>query len=147
MSRPKIARIATEMAQECLNMRARLVSRVVSGIFDDALREIGVKSSQLDILAAIASTAPVRRTDIGRYMHLDASTLTRNLRVMETNGWIEDVPEAADGRGAPVRLTDDGENLLERALPAWREAQRAATQTLGREGRAALVSVSKPLLP
>jgi hypothetical protein len=48
---------------ECLGFRARLLSRVISAVYDDALSEVGLKVSQFSLLNAIASregTRPVR---------------------------------------------------------------------------------------
>jgi DNA-binding MarR family transcriptional regulator len=136
------SRLAQEMGRSCLNMRARLVSRVITGIYDDELRPFGIKASQLNVLVTVAVMGPVRRTDVGRYMHLDASTLTRNLRVMETNGWIEEAADSSDGRGAPVRITAAGEALVAKAAPAWRNAQRRVSRLLGADGKTALMEMA-----
>ncbi len=127
-------------------MRARLVSRVITGLYDAELRPFGIKASQLNVLVAIAGMGPVRRTDIARYMQLDTSTLSRNLRVMETNGWIEEVDDAPDGRGAPLRLTSRGEALLGQIAPAWRSAQRRASRLIGKEQTAALREMASSVM-
>lgn len=142
VSDPATVRLAEEIGRSCLNMRARIASRVVTGIYDDELRPFGIQASQLNLLVAVAGMGPVRRTDVGRYMHLDASTITRNLRVMETNGWIEEIADPSDGRGSPIRITKRGEALITRAAPAWRSAQRKASNQLGKNGTAALMQLS-----
>jgi DNA-binding MarR family transcriptional regulator len=130
------------MARSCLNLRARIVSRVITGIYDEELRPFGIQASQLNLLVAVAGMGPVRRTDVGRYMHLDASTVTRNLRVMETNGWIEETADSTDGRGAPVRITHRGEALVAKVAPAWRSAQRKASKLLGENGTESLMQLA-----
>ena len=50
----------------------------------------------------------MRRSEIGRVIHLDASTLTRNLAVMLTNGWIEEVQDHADGAASPCGYEERG---------------------------------------
>ncbi len=40
---------------ECLGFRARLLSRVITAVYDDALAEVGLKVSQFSVLNAIAS--------------------------------------------------------------------------------------------
>ena len=96
----------------------------------------------MNLLAAIAYAGPVRRTDLAKTMHIDISTLTRNLSVMETNDWIAPVADRSDGRGAPIRITKAGKALLARAMPLWKNAQRRASELLGNDGRTALISVS-----
>jgi DNA-binding MarR family transcriptional regulator len=147
MSRDQTFRLAQEMGRTCLNMRARFVSRVVTGVYDDELRPVGIKASQLNLLVAVASMGPARRTDIGNYMHLDSSTLTRNLRVMTTNGWVEEVPDPSDGRGLPIRITATGEALLQKAAPAWRKAQRKTSRLLGTDGGSTLIGLAEGLIP
>ena len=90
-------RLAHEMACNCLMGRARLLARVLTGIYEEQLRPFGLKASQLNLLMVVAQAGPLRRSEIGRVIHLDASTLTRNLPVMLSNGWIEEVQD----RGRP----------------------------------------------
>ena len=76
-----------------------------------------------------------------RYADLDPSTLTRNLAVMATNGWIEDVIEGDDGRGDPVRITAKGRHLIDSVAPGWKKAQQRARKFLGDERAASLISL------
>ena len=139
-------RLADEMACNCLMGRARLLARVVTGIYEEQLRPFGLKASQLNLLVVVAQAGPVRRSDIGRVIHLDASTLTRNLAVMLTNGWIEEVQDHADGRGLPLQLTKSGQALLAEIAPVWRKAQQRAQEVLGANGSSVLMDVSNGLL-
>jgi DNA-binding MarR family transcriptional regulator len=139
-------RLADEMACNCLMGRARLLARVVTGIYEEQLRPFGLKASQLNLLVVVAQAGPVRRSDIGRVIHLDASTLTRNLAVMLTNGWIEEVQDHADGRGLPLQLTKSGQALLAEIAPVWRKAQQRAQEVLGANGTSVLMDVSNGLL-
>lgn len=129
------------LAETCLMIRARFVSRAITSIYEDELRPIGLKGSQLSLLASIALAGAISRVELGRMMHLDASTLTRNLRVMETNGWVETVA-AGDGRGRPIRVTKKGDTLLLAAMPAWKRSQRKAVDLLGNDGRTALLRLA-----
>jgi len=49
---------------------------------------------------------------------------------MKARGWLEVVPDK-DGRAQPFRLTPQGRKLLEKAVPAWREAQQQVKKVLG----------------
>lgn len=138
--------LAEQMAGSCLVVRTRLVSRVVSGLYDDALRPLGLKASQLNLLVVIARGGPIRRSEIGRMLHLDSSTLTRNLRVMLAHDWIKEVPDGQDGRGLPLRATPAGLTLLADAGPAWQAAQQDAARLLGEDGAALVMRLSAGLL-
>lgn len=135
-----------EIASECLMGRSRLVTRVLTGLYDEELRPFGVKASQLNLLVVVAQQGPIRRTDIGNMILLDPSTLTRNLQVMLANGWVEEVRDGEDGRGLPLCATERGKALLKDVAPAWRRAQQKARRLLGREGVALLQRISADLM-
>ena len=75
-------------------------------------------------------------------LQMDASTLSRNVKPLQAHGWLEVVPED-DARAQPFRLTPQGNRLIEKAVPAWQEAQRHATELLGDEGITLLDRVAK----
>ena len=71
-----------------------------------------------------------RPLEVCEYLQLDVSTLSRNVDRMKVRGWLEVVPDK-DGRAQPFRLTPQGRKLLEKAVPAWREAQQQVKKVLG----------------
>ncbi len=144
MSRSSNA-VADEIARDCVMSRWRMTNRILSGIYDEELRPFGLKSSQLGLLVAVTKAGPVRRVELGRILSLDPSTLTRNLAVMLRHGWIEDVPDDGDQRGAPLQSTAAGRRLLERAAPAWHRAQVRARKMLGSSGVDLIFSVAKDM--
>jgi|SRR5580698_5999105 DNA-binding MarR family transcriptional regulator len=135
--------IADQISSECMMMRWRMTNRVLSAIYDEELRPFGLKSSQLSLLVAVAKAGPVRRIELGKLLALDPSTLTRNLQVMLKHGWIEEVPDDGDQRGAPLETTATGRKLLDRIAPAWHRAQARAKKMLGSGGVDLIFSVAK----
>jgi DNA-binding MarR family transcriptional regulator len=126
--------IIDRIAGECLLRRARVLNRVLMGIYDHELRPFGLKATQLTLLVALAKVGPVRRIDIGKCLHLDPSTLTRNLKIMLTNGWIEEILDGEDGRGLPLQVTAQGRDLLHQIGPSWQKAQKRTQKLLGGAG-------------
>ena len=133
--------IAEQITSNCLMGRTRYLSRVLTSIYDEEVRPFGVQASQVTLLATIAAYGPVRRSNLGRWLHFDSSTLTRNLRVMLTNGWLEEVPDDKDGRGLPLQVTSSGAELLQALGPAWKQAQHRAVQLMGGEGQTAVMGL------
>jgi DNA-binding MarR family transcriptional regulator len=117
----------------CIAGRLRLLNRVVTNIYDDALRPLDLKVSQMNILVVAAKLGVARPAEVCEFLELDTSTLSRTVERMVANGWLEIVPEE-DGRSQPFRLTAEGHRLLERALPAWEKAQAEAKKLLGDDG-------------
>jgi DNA-binding MarR family transcriptional regulator len=126
--------IADEVARECFMTRWRTMNRVLAAVYDEELRPFALKSSQHSLLVAVTKAGPVRRIELGRLLSLDPSTLTRNLAVMLKHGWIEEVLDDGDQRGAPIETTAIGRKLLESSAPAWRRAQARAKKMLGSNG-------------
>ena len=130
--------IIDRIAHECLLMRVRKLDRVLTSIYDAELRPFGLKASQTNVLVLIAKAGPIRRIEIGKRLHLDPSTLTRNLKIMLINGWIQEIADGEDGRGLPVQVTAQGRDLLNQIGPSWRKAQTRTQKLIGDEGAALL---------
>lgn len=126
----KLDNLTDLIASECIAVRMRILNRVISKIYDDALRQRGAKVSQMNILVAVGKLGTARPADVCAALHLDVSTLSRNVERMKARGWLEVIPDE-DGRAQPFRLTSEGRKLLEQAAPAWKEAQEQAKQLLG----------------
>jgi DNA-binding MarR family transcriptional regulator len=132
------------IAKTCLAVRLRSLNRVVTNFYDDALRPLGLKVSQLNILVVAAKLGLARPAQVCDILQLDTSTLSRNVERMKANGWLEIVPEE-DARAQPFRLTTQGKRLIEKAVPAWEVAQRQAAELLGDQGVALLDKATKKL--
>ena len=143
MAKPENASIDT-IAKSCIAVRLRLLNRVVTSFYDDALRPLGLKVSQMNILVVTAKLGLARPARVCEILQLDASTLSRNVKPLQAHGWLEVVPDE-DARAQPFRLTDKGQRLIEKAVPAWEEAQRQATELLGSEGVALLNRAARKL--
>ena len=134
------------IARTCIAVRLRLLNRVITNFYDEALRPLGLKVSQLNILIVTAKLGVARPAQVCAILHLDTSTLSRNVERMRAHGWLEVVREA-DARAQPFRLTLRGKRLIEKAVPAWQNAQRQAMELLGDNGIALLDKVAKHLQP
>src|SRR4051794_1784857 len=129
----KPATTVETIATSCIAGRLRLLNRVVTNLYDDALRPFGLKLSQGNVLAVTAKLGVARPAQVCDLLELDTSTLSRTVDRMVGNGWLEIVPDQ-DGRAQPFRLTDLGRRLMEQAIPAWEKAQAEAKKLLGDDG-------------
>src|SRR5205814_9598083 len=132
------------ISRTCIAVRLRLLNRVVTNFYDDALRPLGLKVSQLNILIVTARLGLARPVQVCDILQLDTSTLSRNVERMRAHGWLEVVP-GEDARTQSFRLTTQGNRLIEEAVPAWEEAQRQASELLGDQGIALLDKAAKKL--
>jgi DNA-binding MarR family transcriptional regulator len=127
-------------------MRARLISRVITAIYDEQLRPFGIVSPQFALLVVISEIEPATRAEIGRYHHQDRSTLTRNLKIILSEGWVEEIQDEGGGRGRPIVLTKAGKDVLRKGAPAWRVAQARAKALLGENGAIAIMDIGNGIM-
>lgn len=121
------------VARDCIAVRTRLLNRVITNLYDEALRPLGLKVSQMNTLVVTAKLGVARPAEVCRILKLDTSTLSRNVERMRARGWLDLVP-AEDARSHPFRVTSRGRKLLARAIPAWQKAQAKAAKLLGEDG-------------
>ena len=128
-----LSRTVDTIASECLAVRIRLLNRTVTNIFDEALRPLGVKVSQLNVLMVVAKRGPTSPGDVARRLNMEKSTLSRNVERMRPRGWLK-VSEGDSGRKQTLELGAPGRKLIEKALPLWKKAQAQTEALLGQRG-------------
>ena len=136
---------ATErIASECLAVRARMLNRVLTGIYDEAMRPFGVTVGQVNILVSVNTFGSAGQSDVGALLHMEKSTLSRNVDRLRRGGWMR-VTEDADARSQRLHVTAKGKRLIESVLPAWEAAQKEARAVVGTDGEHALRAVADRL--
>jgi DNA-binding MarR family transcriptional regulator len=138
--------VIAEIDNGCILMRARLIARVLTALYDEELRPFGIGSPQFALLVIIFGIQPATRAEIGRYYHQDRSTLTRNLKILLSEGWAEELQGEGGGRGRPIALTKAGKDLLVEGAPTWRVAQARAKTLLGENGTAAITEIANDIM-
>ena len=136
---------AKRVGPECLGFRARLLSRIVTSVYDDSLSAVGLKVSQFSVLNAVASREDTQPAELAKFLEMDESTLSRNVARMCARGWLRLEPGEDDRRSHQIRLTDMGKALLRKSYPAWQQAQSQVAHKLGPDGVAALKLVVRKL--
>ena len=131
--RADVQRAARENARGCLMFRVRALSRALTAIYEEELRPLGLKASQMSVMTAIAASGEERLSTLADAIVLEPSSLSRILDVMRRNGWVETAPDPDDERARLVRMTDAGNAIYAEAGSLWRKAQARARKLLGRE--------------
>lgn len=126
-----------DVTRDCIAVRMRMADRVITKIYDDALRPFGLSVNQFAMLAIGESRGYLRQADICEDLQLNNSTLSRNLERMRANGWLKQMP-GKDDRENLHEVTSEGQRLLNTAIPVWSEAQEKARGLLGDSGVEAL---------
>jgi DNA-binding MarR family transcriptional regulator len=114
----------------CASLNFRRTSRMVTRMYDIAMQESGVRSTQFALLVGIAKLQPVTMGTLAQVLMLDRSTLTRSLRLLEKERMIE-ISKRAAMRQRFLKLTHSGEKALQRSLPLWRAAHARFVEAVG----------------
>jgi DNA-binding MarR family transcriptional regulator len=114
----------------CASLNFRRTSRMVTRMYDIAMQESGVRSTQFALLVGIAKLQPVTMGALAQVLMLDRSTLTRSLRLLEKERMIE-ISKRAAMRQRFLKLTPSGEKALQRSLPLWRAAHARFVEAVG----------------
>jgi len=133
MSRNRDDALIETVSRECIANKVRLLNRAVTAIYDEALRPHGLKISQMSVLVTVAKMGTASPGLVGRVLHMEKSTLSRNVDRIRARGWLEAAP-AADGRSTELRVTARGRGLLRQVHGAWVRAQQRAAEMLGDHG-------------
>lgn len=136
--------IADKMALDCMGMWMHRANRIVTAIYDEALTHLGLRGSQLNLLAAVFRKGPIRQTDLATLFNIDETTLSRNVERMCRKGWLAPQP-SVDRRSHWITVTEKGRDAIERAYPAWKLAQTEVLLRLGVEGAASLKKTIRKL--
>jgi DNA-binding MarR family transcriptional regulator len=131
--------VAQTIAADCLAFRVRRVSRVLTRLYDEALRPLGIQATQLTLLNAVALCDEAGdgqgavMSHLADVLAMDLTTLSRNLRPLEKSRLISITPLPTDRRVRVARLTNSGQRLIENALPLWRHAHQRVVEALGED--------------
>jgi len=120
-------------SRECLAGRVRILNRVVTGIYDKALRPHGINVNQAGILILLSLVEKPSPGDICRRFQMEKSTVSRNIERMRKEGWIA-VGKGADGLSQVLTVTTKGKKLLSEIYGKWEEAQKEVSEFLGDDG-------------
>jgi DNA-binding MarR family transcriptional regulator len=124
------ARPVVDMPRGCTNFRLRQLLRRVSRLYDAEFAAAGLKGTQFSLLSQILAHGPLSPGDLARRMGMDASTLTRNLRVVIAAGWAEQ-NSGADERSRLIEITAAGRAKQVEARRYWKKAQSSLNELLG----------------
>jgi len=126
-----------EVANHCLCRKARTAARLLTRFYEPFFADTGIESTQFSLLVAIRLAGPVPMTRLATLLGLERTTLTRNLDVLERQNLVE-LSVGTDARSHLVDLTDGGRETVDRTLPRWQAAQKAAADLLGKADFSAL---------
>lgn len=122
--------LASSMSEQCLGNRIGRLHRIISRRFDQKMRPVGLSLPQLEVLAVLMMRRSVTPSTIAEALAIERSTVSRNVALMRSNGWIE-TDSTPTGRTKTVSITTSGTEMFASANDAWGEAQSEVMNLLG----------------
>jgi DNA-binding MarR family transcriptional regulator len=114
----------------CLNLR--MAARTITQHYDNRFREVGLRSTQFNLLAAIDDAGPVAMSKLADILTMDRTTLNRDLQPLKRDGLVT-VKKGDDRRVRLIDLTDSGRTKLDAGFPIWRELQDGFHRSMGKK--------------
>ncbi|MGF1464204.1 MAG: MarR family winged helix-turn-helix transcriptional regulator [Maricaulaceae bacterium] len=137
---PQTQVFMAETLEACASFNMKRAARRVARLYDDALRPVGLRSTQLAILMGIGAQTTSNLSHLAERLGLSPSALTRALKPLTREGWVV---VSQSGATSNARLTEDGVGLVERAFPYWERAQSQVAEMLDDDTSGFLRSVNK----
>ena len=119
-----------EPINECSCAAVRSAARAVTRAYDEILRPLQLRMTQYSILSKVSKEGQLALSDLAERMVMDRTTLARNIKPLEREGWMT-VVVGSDRRERLLSVTPAGVEVLERARPLWLLATRRLDEKLG----------------
>jgi MarR family 2-MHQ and catechol resistance regulon transcriptional repressor len=104
-----------------------------------------ISVTQCHALEALVENGPMRLSELTERLFLDKSTTSRVVHTLVKKGYVEQRPDAADGRATALHPTARGRRLCERITDDLVEQHKQLLQDLDPEIRAGVVNVIRRL--
>ena len=130
----------------CFNLKMRQASRVLTSHYDGYLRELGITVTQFSILRSLWYLKSTSQKELQTILVLQQTSMTRNLKPLMRDGFIQISASPDDGRVKLVSLTDDGKVLFQEARKLWKKAQDKLAKQLGDDLSNQLLGVADAIL-
>ncbi len=114
----------------CTNFKLRQLLRRVSLVYDRAMAECGLKTTQYSLLTHIEKLGPITQAELAKVMAMDSSTLSRNLKPLQSAGWVA-IQAGSDARSHALTMTASGGKKRFEAQILWKRAQLQLNATVG----------------
>ena len=114
----------------CACASLRRAARAVTQAYDAELKAAGVNPTQFTLLHFLSRFGEVSQGQLGEFLAIDTTTLTRTLEPLRKSGWIR-ARAGDDRRQRHWSITPSGERQRAAAAPHWEAAQARLRKRLG----------------
>ncbi|MHA0856915.1 MarR family winged helix-turn-helix transcriptional regulator [Paenibacillus sp. CMAA1364] len=106
----------------------------------------GVKHSEMILMFYVKKTAKandvgIRVSEISGLLGVTSPTVTQLLNSLETKGWIERTMDQKDRRAVRIKLTAEGEDVIQNAIQVTEVSMNELIQYLGQDDSEQLIEL------
>ncbi|WP_288129553.1 MarR family transcriptional regulator [Microbulbifer sp.] len=145
MQADNLERVVKPQVEPCLALHLRKANRVLTQLYDHDMAVHGIKITQFAILRAIHFLGETTNRGLQDVLVLDQTTLSRNLKPLLRDGYLETLP-GADRREKRLQLSSSGRRLYQQACKSWARTQGALKSLLGNELTDQLLAVGEAVV-
>lgn len=104
------------------------VAEMSNALFDAALQPLGISGQHLGVLMILEHRGAQVQARLSDPTRIDKAAMVRLVNDLERAGYVQRLPHPDDKRAVLVHLTDDGRDLLRRAVEV---GERVTAQLFG----------------
>jgi DNA-binding MarR family transcriptional regulator len=123
-----------DVAKNCLFAKTRTVSRYITNLYTQALKEVNMTPVQYSMLTAIQVLKESNINDLSTALKMDRTTINRNLKPLIREGLVF-MNESSDKRERLISISNEGKELYKKGYENWQQAQCDFQHILGEEKR------------
>lgn len=125
----------------CIAGRLRMLTRVMTGRYNEAFTHEGVTFAQAGLLMRIFAQPGIRQAALSKQLQIEKSAMSRDVQLLQKNGWL------TDNLRSGLFLTDEGTLLAKRCHKIWKVLNQQVWEELGPDTVAGLSAFSDKILP
>lgn len=110
----------------------RRATNAITDYYDQALQSLDITTSQFSLLINLNRLEKATTTQLADYVNLERSTVVRNLKLLQSKGYVIDLSKAGE-RNHCLVVSESGKDILHKGEPIWEQVQDNIKDFLGRE--------------
>jgi DNA-binding MarR family transcriptional regulator len=119
------------MPTRCLCAAVRRAGRLLNRRYEEALRPAGISPSQFELMMTLRIAGAIDQNKLAQLVETDQTTLSRNLKLLLNERWLEASKGKHDARRRTYRITPLGQAVLREAQRCWQQAHQETERLLG----------------
>jgi DNA-binding MarR family transcriptional regulator len=126
---------------ELIGYNLRKAQVAVFQDFQDAVAPCEITPGQFGVLVLIRANAGLSQTELGEAIGTDRSTMVTVMDRLERHGWVVRAPSPNDRRSYALKLSPEGERLVDELTARIREHERRMAADLSAAERRQLIDL------